>query len=62
MAAARWRASRFDEVETELIDDEMTLQESKPPGVPAGKRMAVAPDNVFVRNASRHPITEAASP
>jgi hypothetical protein len=42
MAAARWRASRFDEVETELIDDEMTLQESKHAGVPAGKRMARA--------------------
>ena len=42
MAAARWRASRFDEVETELIDDEMTLQESKHAGVPAGKRMACA--------------------
>jgi hypothetical protein len=42
MAAARWRASRFDEVETELIDDEMTLQESKYAGVPAGKRMARA--------------------
>jgi len=42
MAAARWRASRFDEVETELIDDEMTLQESKQAGVPAGKRMARA--------------------
>jgi hypothetical protein len=29
------------------------------PFVPAGKRMAVAPDNVFVRSASRHPISEA---
>jgi hypothetical protein len=29
------------------------------PLVPAGRRMAVALDNVFVRNASRHPITEA---
>jgi hypothetical protein len=29
------------------------------PLMPAGKRMAVAPDNAFVRAASRHPITEA---
>jgi hypothetical protein len=29
------------------------------PFMPAGKRMAVAPDNVLVRSASRHPITEA---
>jgi hypothetical protein len=29
------------------------------PFVPAGKRMAVALDNVFVRSASRHPITQA---
>lgn len=29
------------------------------PFVPAGKRMAVSPDNVLVRSASRHPITEA---
>jgi hypothetical protein len=29
------------------------------PLVPAGRRMAVSPDNVFVRSASRHPISEA---
>jgi hypothetical protein len=29
------------------------------PFMPAGKRMALAPDNVLVRSASRHPITEA---
>jgi Protein of unknown function (DUF1571) len=29
------------------------------PLVPAGKRMALAPDNIFVRSASRHAITEA---
>ena len=29
------------------------------PLAPAGKRMALAPDNVFVRSASRHPIDEA---
>jgi hypothetical protein len=29
------------------------------PLMPAGKRMALAPDNVLVRSASRHPITEA---
>ena len=29
------------------------------PLAPAGKRMALAPDSIFVRNASRHPITEA---
>src|SRR5260370_23536310 len=42
MAAARWRTSRFDEVETELIDDEMTLQEPNQVGVPTGKRIARA--------------------
>lgn len=42
MAAARWRTSRFDEVETELIDDEMTLQEPNQAGVPTGKRIARA--------------------
>ncbi len=35
------------------------LAEGDFPFMPAGKRMALAPDNVFVRNASRHPITEA---
>jgi hypothetical protein len=29
------------------------------PLVPAGKRMALAPDSIFVKSASRHPITEA---
>jgi hypothetical protein len=29
------------------------------PFMPAGKRLALSPDNVFVRNASRHPITDA---
>jgi hypothetical protein len=29
------------------------------PLAPAGKHMALAPDNVFVRSASRHPITDA---
>lgn len=29
------------------------------PLVPAGKRMAVAPDNILVKSATRHPITEA---
>jgi hypothetical protein len=29
------------------------------PLAPAGKRMALAPDNIFVRSASRHAITEA---
>ena len=29
------------------------------PLAPAGKRMALSPDSIFVRNASRHPITEA---
>jgi hypothetical protein len=29
------------------------------PLVPAGRRMALAPDNIFVRSASRHAITEA---
>jgi hypothetical protein len=29
------------------------------PLMPAGKRMALAPDNVFVKSASRHAITEA---
>jgi len=29
------------------------------PLLPAGRRMALAPDNLFVRSASRHPITEA---
>jgi hypothetical protein len=29
------------------------------PFAPAGKRMSVSPDNLFVRNASRHGITEA---
>lgn len=29
------------------------------PLVPAGKRMALAPDNILVRSATRHPITEA---
>jgi hypothetical protein len=29
------------------------------PFVPAGKRMALAPDSVLVRSATRHPITEA---
>lgn len=29
------------------------------PFVPAGKRMALSPDNVLVRSAARHPITEA---
>ena len=29
------------------------------PFAPAGKRMALSPDSVFVRSASRHPITDA---
>jgi hypothetical protein len=29
------------------------------PFVPAGRRMSLAPDNVLVRNATRHPISEA---
>jgi hypothetical protein len=29
------------------------------PLMPAGKRMAISPDNIFVRSASRHTITEA---
>jgi hypothetical protein len=41
-----------DKLHTRLAAGDMPL-------APAGKRMALSPDNVLVRSASRHPITEA---
>jgi hypothetical protein len=41
-----------NKIHTKLAAGDMPL-------APAGKRMALSPDNILVRNASRHPITEA---